>query len=344
MTWKIVNNGDAGDAAHYGGNDIDKVGNLFNGVANVDTVTINSSTTFQNGKLTIQGHAVNRVAKTANYGALASDEIIECNANGGSFTITLPTAVGITGQIYMVKREDSSTGGLTNIVTIATTSSQTIDGAYQWVLTNRSDFVMVYSDGANWQVLDYSQPQASSGLLKGSTLNYLYGSPVSVNTAPTTATVVAGTIYATPFIVSKTTTYDIIQIDVTTLGSGSSARMAIYYDGGNGYPGALVTGSDVGTVATSTTGVKSNTFASPIILQPGMYWLAFNCSATAPIVAGYAAAQMLPVMGQISTMASAFPLGWSVSLAFAAFPTTFTGGGAVISAVPLPMVLVRAIA
>jgi len=40
MTWKKVVNADTGDADHVGGNDFDKISDLFSGV-DVDDVTIN---------------------------------------------------------------------------------------------------------------------------------------------------------------------------------------------------------------------------------------------------------------------------------------------------------------
>ena len=54
--------------------------------------------------------------------------------------------------------------------------------------------------------------------------------------------------------------------------------MGIYSDNGTGYPAYLIGGSDVGTVSGASTGVKPNTFASPITLPAGLYWLASQCS------------------------------------------------------------------
>jgi len=59
-------------------------------------------------------------------------------------TITLPTAANITGRQYNIIRS-----GVSN-VTIATTSSQTISGDANLVLTDQWDSVVVVSDGSNW--------------------------------------------------------------------------------------------------------------------------------------------------------------------------------------------------
>lgn len=93
------------------------------------------------------------VSKTANYTAAAGDDLILCSTN--SFTVTLPTAVGVTGKIYRVKKTDAD---VTKIITIATTSSQTIDGVTTKTLNTQYEEYMVVSDGSNWQMLDHYMP------------------------------------------------------------------------------------------------------------------------------------------------------------------------------------------
>jgi hypothetical protein len=85
-------------------------------------------------------------AKTANYTLTALDFTVDCTAN--SFTLTLPTAVGKTGKIYNLK--NSGTG----VITINTTSSQTIDGAASGTITlNQYDSITVQSTNANWIII-----------------------------------------------------------------------------------------------------------------------------------------------------------------------------------------------
>ena len=81
------------------------------------------------------------IAKTANYTLAPADTLVDCTAN--TFTITLPTAVGIAGRIYKIK--NSGTG----IITVATTSSQTIDNNLIQSLT-QWDSLEVMSTGTNW--------------------------------------------------------------------------------------------------------------------------------------------------------------------------------------------------
>jgi len=58
MVWAEKTDTAAGDATRYGAPDIKKISQLFNGVTNVDTVTIDSSTTIENGKLTVEGMTI----------------------------------------------------------------------------------------------------------------------------------------------------------------------------------------------------------------------------------------------------------------------------------------------
>ena len=71
------------------------------------------------------------------------------DTTAGNKTVTLPTAVGISGRIYAIK----NTGTGTNTLTIATTGGQTIDGAAGASTSTPQACLIVQSDGANWQTL-----------------------------------------------------------------------------------------------------------------------------------------------------------------------------------------------
>jgi hypothetical protein len=85
--------------------------------------------------------------KTTTYTITTADSGIAADATGGSFTVTLPTAVGAT-QLYAIKKVDASA----NAVTLATTSSQTIDGASTVILTGLDQEIVVGSNGTNWLI------------------------------------------------------------------------------------------------------------------------------------------------------------------------------------------------
>jgi hypothetical protein len=86
------------------------------------------------------------VAKTANYTATVTDYTIDCTAN--SFTVTLPTAgasvTGVpAGRVYVIKNSGAGT------ITIATTSSQTVDGTTPPTIAAGGKLIL-QSTGSNW--------------------------------------------------------------------------------------------------------------------------------------------------------------------------------------------------
>jgi hypothetical protein len=129
--------------------------NLANSTITLGNATLTlGSTTSTVGNLTLTNATANGVslayvAKTAAYTATATDYTIAGNASTAAFSVTLPTSVGITGKVYVVKKLDSSA----NAVTVATTSAQTIDGAATRSLPRQYDAVTLQSDGANWIIV-----------------------------------------------------------------------------------------------------------------------------------------------------------------------------------------------
>lgn len=69
------------------------------------------------------------------------DDLIQCTSN--TFTVTLPTAVGIEGTEFEVK--NSGVG----VITLDGDGSETIDGSLTKTLSF-GDSIKVASDGANW--------------------------------------------------------------------------------------------------------------------------------------------------------------------------------------------------
>jgi len=88
------------------------------------------------------------VAKTGTYTATINDYTINCTS--GTFTVTLPTAVGCAGRLYVI----TNSGGGT--ITVGTTSSQTFANVVATPTTLTMAAVgsrTVQSDGANWLLL-----------------------------------------------------------------------------------------------------------------------------------------------------------------------------------------------
>ena len=109
----------------------------------------------------------------ANYNVGVNDYLID--VTGNTVTVTLPTAVGVNGQNYVIKNRG------TGVVTVATTSSQTIDGSNSKSLNN-NDGIEIISDGSNWIIAAgtgtvTSSTTAKSGIVSNTTwtgtpLNY----------------------------------------------------------------------------------------------------------------------------------------------------------------------------
>lgn len=107
-------------------------------------ITAKTFTDIENGMLP-------NVSKTANYTMTTTDAEVLADSSAGAFTVTLPTAVGAQGKMYTIKRVDNaSTSGL-YAVTVATTSSQTIDGFPTDLIGSPLESVTYTSDGANWK-------------------------------------------------------------------------------------------------------------------------------------------------------------------------------------------------
>ena len=67
--------------------------------------------------------------------------LVECTS--GTYTVTLPTAVGCVGYQLVIKNTGSGT------ITLGTTSSQKIDGQSTQTITQYQSLTVV-SNGANW--------------------------------------------------------------------------------------------------------------------------------------------------------------------------------------------------
>ncbi|HLP82630.1 MAG TPA: hypothetical protein VK141_11690, partial [Nitrosomonas sp.] len=117
-------------------------------------------TTSPNSTLQVGGSFSTAIGiKAANYTLTSSDNVILASAASGAVTMTLPTAVGVTGRTYTIKKTDSSA----NAVTIATTSSQTIDGVSTTNLVSQYQYATLISDGSNWNIVGASTPILGAG-------------------------------------------------------------------------------------------------------------------------------------------------------------------------------------
>jgi len=86
---------------------------------------------------------------TATLTLTTAHSIIFADASSNSITFTLPTAVGIDGREYTIKRIDSSA----NTVTLDGDGTETIDGSLTQIIATQYDAIKVVSDGANWSII-----------------------------------------------------------------------------------------------------------------------------------------------------------------------------------------------
>jgi hypothetical protein len=86
---------------------------------------------------------------TASYQATASDSIIVATTAKGGLTVTLPSATGLVGKQYTIKKADTSRAA----VKVAAHGSQHIDGSATQSLTAGYASLTVVCDGSAWQVV-----------------------------------------------------------------------------------------------------------------------------------------------------------------------------------------------
>jgi len=95
----------------------------------------------RNGIKSLGGVTFPATGINATYTVGVNDYLVDITGN--TITVTLPTAIGVNGKNYVIKNRG------TGVVTVATTSSQTIDGANTKSLNN-NDSIEIISDGSNW--------------------------------------------------------------------------------------------------------------------------------------------------------------------------------------------------
>jgi hypothetical protein len=142
----VVERANAGNGLIYvkpqNGVELDELHNVrITNEANNDIIRYNSSLGYwENKNQSIFAYT----AQTTTYTALASDYVIHCTS--GTFTVNLPTAVGVQGKVYIVKNSGSG------LITIDPNGTQTIDGALTYKIGGNESLKLM-STGANWITL-----------------------------------------------------------------------------------------------------------------------------------------------------------------------------------------------
>jgi hypothetical protein len=115
-------------------------------------------TTSPNSTLDVRGSQSNNI-RTFTSGTTAASDYHLAFTGTSAATLTLPDASTIAGRAYVIKNASSNASTLT----IATTSSQTIDGLSSWSLAQTNKTLIVISNGSNWYVISENTPGNTVG-------------------------------------------------------------------------------------------------------------------------------------------------------------------------------------
>lgn len=78
--------------------------------------------------------------------AITAEDNVVVDATTADFTVTLPAASGNNGLTYKITKSTAA-----NEVTIDANASETIGGELTVVMPSKDDYIIIYSDGTNWQ-------------------------------------------------------------------------------------------------------------------------------------------------------------------------------------------------
>lgn len=235
---------------------------------------------------------------------------------------------GIPGEL--------SSPDVESLVSIAFAALPTLsasDRAMCWCSDHPFGPSVLFWNGSAWIAGSFSEIPVRSGI--DATL-------ATSQTAMTTQATAASTLRAYPWLVKRRLVIRAVRCEVTTLAASSTFRVGLYADNGQAYPGSLISGSDVAPMDGSTTGVKLNTFASDITLNPGLYWVVFNSNVSVTLRAISTAAILnvlgLNPAGGVTTTYT----GWSAGFSYAAMPSTFPGA-AIPTSTAAPVAMFRTV-
>ncbi len=250
--------------------------------------------------------------KTANYTA-RTGELVQCDAGGGSFTVTLPGSPRVN-QIVGVKLLET-TGG--NSVTVARNGNAIEGEAGDLMLAEAGDYQELQYDGAGqWLALSQSATPATTVRFQppNGRLTLTSGTPV-----PTSDVTGASTVYFTPLPGATVYLYDgqawvahdLIEISLALSGltSGKNYDVFVYSNAGtpalelsaawasnsartdalttqNGVPvkSGATTRLHIGTIRTTSTTTTEFSFVAGTGPKKGFVWNRYNQVLT-PIIA-----------------------------------------------------------
>ncbi len=130
---------------------------LFLACSPVLFAQVGVGTTTPNSTLDVRGSlSTNYRAFTTSTAAASTDNMLVFTGTSAA-TVTLPDAAICTGRSYWIKNSSSNT----SLLTVATTSSQTIDGLTSWLVDEANEGIHVISNGTNWYITSQTLPTGS---------------------------------------------------------------------------------------------------------------------------------------------------------------------------------------
>lgn len=262
-------------------------------------------------------------------------------------SVTAPDAVDFFGQGAIPLGQAGALSNLNATTNPGVGNDNTQDYAIgsRWLnKTTTVEYVAtsVATGAANWVALN------AAGLPG---LPWVTGQFYSVpdGVTPVSFLTVLGTMYAYPIFIPNKVTLASLSISSLTGQTGGLVRAALYADTGAGYPGALIAGTDSGSLAATTTAVATKSSLA-VVINPGWYWVATQATAssTMPSVAaitnsyanGMANTLGFDTAAHSLAAGSEAPTGLAVTgQTYGAMPSTFPAGAAlVLNASSIPLV------
>ena len=147
--WQIGNNGNflspTDNTYDIGASGATRPRNIYVGTSGYFGTSVGIGTTAPTSALHTTSFATAYTASAVDITATIAHQVINLTATGK--TVTLPTAVGITGRIYTIKLTAVGTG------TVDANASETIDNALTYTLGSQYKYVSIQSDGAGWIII-----------------------------------------------------------------------------------------------------------------------------------------------------------------------------------------------
>ena len=230
--------------------------------------------------------------------------------------ITVPSNATLRFSVGMKIRISQTTGGVKHAIIVGVTSTTIICNFGSFVLNNEAitapHFSMLEAPLA-------FPPPVFTDITQCRRPGLYYNSSLVATDYNAADPVTANRIFAAPFLVTTTQSFDRIAISVGTSATGY-ARLGVYADNGAVYPGNLIVGSyDVGT---GTAGVKEAMVLFTLI--PGIYWLTCLFSATPSTLSTTGTGYPIDIGNAVVTNRAA--RGYLATFTYAALPAVYPAG------------------